>query len=84
MSQALLEWDSEFIWVLTWQNWLYVVIAVDLFGRCGVAQLASRAVTNDFVLGALVQARFACQPSDGEDLIHNFDRVTQYVSVRYT
>ena len=38
----------------------------------------------DFVLDALEQAQYDCQPERTDALIHPIDRGSQYVSIRYS
>src|SRR3954447_15589356 len=38
----------------------------------------------DFVLDALEQALYACQPEKSDGLVHHSDRGSQYLSIRYT
>jgi len=44
----------------------------------------SRSAKTDFVLDALEQALYARRPAHLGGLIHHSDRVSQYVSIRYT
>jgi hypothetical protein len=41
-------------------------------------------MTTYLVLDALELALYPCELSDSEDLIHDSDRDSQYVSIRYT
>ncbi len=56
-------WVSDFTYVFTWQDWLYVAFDVDVFARCIVGWRVSHTMNTDFVLGALEQALYACRPS---------------------
>jgi putative transposase len=57
---------------------------IDVFARCIVGWRVSRSVTTDFVLDALEQALYACQPERDHQLIHHSDSGSQYVSIRYS
>ncbi len=77
-------WVSDFTYVSTWQGWLYVAFVIDVFARRIVGWRVSRSMRTDFVLDALEQALYARQPELSEALIHQSDRGSQYVSIRYT
>ena len=59
-------WVSDFTYVSTWQGWLYVAFVIDVFARRIVGWLVSRYMRSDFVLDALEQAVFDCQPERTE------------------
>jgi len=77
-------WVSDFTYVSTWQGWLYVAFIVDVFARRIVGWRVSTSMTTDFVLDALEQALYDRQPERDSSLIHHSDRVSQYVSIRYS
>lgn len=77
-------WVSDFTYVSTWQGWLYVAFVIDVFARRIVGWRVSSSMSTDFVLDALEQALYACQPGEDGTLIHHFDRGSQYVSIRYS
>lgn len=77
-------WVSDFTYVSTWQGWLYVAFAIDVFARRIVGWQVSSTMHTDFVLDALEQALHARQPQRDQPLIHHSDRGSQYVSIRYT
>lgn len=76
-------WVLNFTYVSTWQGWLYVAFVIDVFARRIVGWRVCRSMQTDFVLDALEQALFDRQPA-ADDLIHQADRGSQYVSIRYT
>ena len=76
-------WVSDFTYVSTWQGWLYVAFVIDVFARRIVGWRVSSSMRTDFVLDALEQALYARQPERDNSLIHNSDRGSQYVSIRY-
>lgn len=76
-------WVSHFTYVFTWQGWLYVAFAIDVFARRIVGWRVSSLMTTDFVLDALEQALYARQPGDDGALTHHSDRGSQYLSIRY-
>jgi putative transposase len=77
-------WVSDFTYVSTWQDWLYVTFVIDVFARRIVGWRVSTTMTTNFVLDALEQALYARQPEDSDALVHDSDRGSQDVSIRYT
>ncbi len=77
-------WVSDFTYVSTWQGFVYVAFAVDVFARRIVGWKVSSLARTDFVLHALEQALHARRRADDKDLIHHSDHGVQYVSIRYT
>lgn len=49
-------WLSDFTYVSTWQDWLYVAFVIDVYARRVAGWRASKSMTTDFVLDALEQA----------------------------
>ena len=76
-------WVSDFTYVSTWQGWLYVANALDVYARRIVGWRVSKSMHTDFVMDALEQALYARQPERDGALIHHSDRGSQYVSIRY-
>jgi putative transposase len=62
--------DISFIW--TWEGWLYLSIALDLFSRRVVGWTTSDGLHRALALAALRKALAVRQPAAG--LIHHFDR----------
>lgn len=56
-------WVSDFTYVSTWQDWLYVAFIVDVFARRIVGWSVSSSMTTDFVLDALPWSR-RCTPAN--------------------
>ncbi len=77
-------WVSDFIYVSTWQGWLYVAFVIDVFARRIVGWRVSKSMTTDFVLDALEQALYARQPGNDGSLTRHCDRGSQYISIRYS
>jgi putative transposase len=77
-------WVSDFTYVSTWQEWLYVAFVIDVYARRIVGWRVSRSMHTQFVLDALEQALYARQAERDGELIHHSDRGSQYVSVRYS
>ena len=75
---------SDFTYVSTWQGWLYVAFAIDVFARRIVGWRVSSSMRTDFVLDALAQALYDRQPERSGALIHHSDRGSQYVSILYS
>jgi putative transposase len=76
-------WVSDFTYVSTWQDFVYVAFVIDVYARYIVGWRVSRTMRTDFVLDALEQALYARRP-ERDGLIHHSDRGVQYVSIRYT
>jgi putative transposase len=53
-------WVSDFTYVSTWQGWLYVAFAIDVFARRIVGWRVSTSMKTDFVLDVLEQR---CMPA---------------------
>ncbi|MFL4468991.1 IS3 family transposase [Tateyamaria armeniaca] len=75
-------WVSDFTFVSTWRGFVYVAFVIDTFANRIVGWKASTTQDTQFVLDALEQAIHARKPA--ENLIHNSDRGSQYVSIKYT
>ena len=67
-------WVSDFTYVATWQDWLYVAFVVDVFARRIVDWRVSSSMRTDFVLDALEQALYARQPERDGSLVCHSDR----------
>lgn len=68
----------------TWRGFVYVAFVIDVFARRIVGWRVSASLRTDFVLDALEQAIYARRHAGVGDLVHHSDRVTQYLSMRYT
>jgi putative transposase len=77
-------WVSDFTYVSTWQDWLYVAFVIDVFSRRIVGWRVSTSMRTDFVLDAPEQALYARQPDQDGTLVYHSGRGSQYVSIRYT
>jgi len=77
-------WVADFTYVGTWQGFVYVAFAIDVFSRYIVGWKVSASAQTDFVLDALEQALYDRRPARDGGLIHHSDRGVQYVSIRYT
>ncbi|WP_295529216.1 IS3 family transposase [uncultured Pseudacidovorax sp.] len=77
-------WVSDFTYVPTWQDWLYVAFVIDAFARRIVGWRVSSSIRTELVLDALEQALYARQPEHDGSLVCHSDRGAQYVSIRYT
>ena len=76
-------WLSDFTYVSTWQDWVYVAFVVDVFSRRIVGWRQSSSMRTEFVLDALEQALYDRKPSDDGCLTHHSDSGSQYPSIRY-
>jgi transposase InsO family protein len=61
-----------------------VAFVIDVFARRFVGWQVSRSMRTDFVMDALEQALYDCQPERTDVLVHHSDRGAQYASIRYT
>jgi transposase InsO family protein len=77
-------WVSDFTYVATWQNFVYVAFVIDAYARRIVGWRVSRSAHAGFVLDALEQALHDRKPVSGGGLVHHSDRGVQYVSIKYT
>jgi transposase InsO family protein len=77
-------WVSDFTYVATWQNFVYVAFVIDAYARRIVGWRVSRSAHAGFVLDALEQALHDRKPVCGGGLVHHSDRGVQYVSIKYT
>ncbi len=77
-------WLSDFTYVATWQDFVYVAFVIDAFARRIVGWRASRTAHAGFVLDALDQALHDRRPVHRGGLIHHSDRGVQYASIRYS
>lgn len=75
-------WVSDYTFVSTWQGFAYVAFIIDVYARRIVGWKLSSSQQTQFVLDALEQALHARRPGDA--LVHQSDRGSQYVSIRYT
>jgi transposase InsO family protein len=75
-------WVSDFTYLSTWADFVYVAFVIDVFARRIVGWRVSRNPIAALVLDVLEQALHARRPT--ENLIHHSDRGSQYVSIRYT
>ena len=77
-------WVSDFTYVSTRQDWLYVAFVINVFARRIVGWRVSSSMRTEFLLDALEQALYDRQPERNTELVHHSDRGSQYVSIRYT
>ncbi|HCU1561122.1 TPA: IS3 family transposase, partial [Escherichia coli] len=74
-------WGADFIYVSTWQGFVYVAFIIDVFAGYIVGWRVSSSMETTFVLDALEQALWARRPSG---TVHHSDKGSQYVSLAYT
>ena len=77
-------WVSDFTYVSTWSGFVYVAFVIDVYARYIVGWRVSRTAHASFVLDALEQALHDRRPVHRGGLVHHSDRVSQYVSIKYT
>jgi putative transposase len=77
-------WVADFTYVATWRGFVYVAFVIAVFARRIVGWRVSSSPATDFVLDALEQAIYDRRAGGVEDLVHDSDRGTQYLSMRYT
>jgi putative transposase len=69
-------------YVATWLGFIYVAFVVDVFARRIVEWRAARSIRTELVLDALEHALWS--RSHRERLLHNSDRGSRYLSIRYS
>jgi putative transposase len=84
-------WVSDFTYVSTWQDFVYVAFVIDVFARRIEGWRVSSTMRTDFVLDALEQALYERRPQLSsthqhlhQDVLRRLVEYTQYVSIRYT
>jgi putative transposase len=77
-------WVSDFTYVATWHDFVYVAFVIDVFARRIVGWRESASLRTDFVLDALEPAIYHRCGITLAGLVHHSDRGTQYLSMRYT
>ena len=77
-------WVSDFTYVSTWSDMVYVAFVIDVFARRIVGWRVSTSMSTQFVLDALNQAIWQRKPHGDNGLIHHSDRGSQYLSIKYT
>jgi len=73
---------SDFIYVATWQGFVYVAFVIDVFARRIVGWRVSRTASAGFVLDASKQAIHQRRPAQ-DQLVHPTDRGAQYCAHEY-
>ena len=77
-------WVADFTYVATWRGFVYVAFVIDVFARRIVGWRVSASLRTDFVLDALEQAIYDRCGAGTAHLVHDSDRGTPYLSMRYT
>ncbi len=77
-------WVSDFTYVASWSGFVYFAFVIDVYARRIVGWRVSRWAHAGFVLDALEQALHDRRSLSGGGLVHNSDRGSQYVSIKYT
>jgi putative transposase len=75
-------WIADITYVATWRGVVYVAFVIDVFARYIVGWRVWNSLKTELVLDALEQALYARTGLKG--LIHQSDRGSQYLSIRYT
>ena len=75
---------SDFTYVSTWSGFVYLAFVIDVYARYIVGWRVSRTAHASFVLDALEQALHDRKLVHRGRLIHQSDRGSQYVSIKYT
>ena len=76
-------WVADWTYVVTWRGFVYVAFVIDVFARLIVGwRVVSPSLRTDVTLNAFEQALYARPEID--QLVHNSDRGTQYLVIRYT
>jgi transposase InsO family protein len=77
-------WLSDFTYVGTWSDFVYVAFVIDAYARRIVGWRVSRTAHASFVLDALEQALHERRPIHRGGLVRHSDKGSRYVSIRYT
>ena len=79
-------WVSDFTYVATWKGFVYVAFVIDAYAyaRRIVGWRVSSTSHAGFVLDALERAVHERRPVKGMGLVHQSDRGSQYLSIKYT
>ena len=83
-------WVSDFTYVATWTDFVYVAFVIDVFARRIVGWRVSQTahagsrLRRTAVLDALEQALHERRPIQGGGFVHHSDRGSQYLALRYT
>lgn len=77
-------WLSDSTCVSLWSGFVYVAFVIDDYAGRIVGWRVSRTAHAGFVLDALEQALHERRPVHLGGLVHNSDRGSRYVSIRYT
>ena len=77
-------WVADLTYVKTHSGWVYVAFVVDACSRYVVGWQASRSLRTELALDALEMALWARRTTDLAGLIHQSDRGSPYLAIRYT
>jgi putative transposase len=74
-------WTADITYVPTWSGFLYVAVALDVFGRRIVGGVMAEHLCTRLVLSALDRALWNRRPAPG--VIHHSDHGCQYTSIAF-
>ena len=77
-------WVADLTYVATWAGFVYVAFVIDVYARRIVGWRVSNSLRTDLALDALEQALYERCVSPRDALVHQGDRGSQYLSIRYT
>jgi len=75
-------WAADVTYVATWRGVVYVAFVIDVCSRRIVGWRAARSMRTDLALDALAVVLRDCETDASR--VHQSDRSSQYVSIRYT
>ena len=77
-------WGADFTYIQLRNEYVYLAVELDLYGRRCIGWSLSRNLDTDTALDALQMALYNRQDHDISGLIHHSDRGVQYTSIRLT
>jgi len=77
-------WGADFTYVQLRNEYIYLAVEIDLYGRRVIGWSLSRNLDTDTALDALQRALYNRRDQEISGLIHHSDRGVQYTSMRFT
>ncbi len=77
-------WGADFTYVQLRNEYIYLAVEIDLFGRRCIGWSLSRNLDTDTALDALQMALYTRRGQDLSGLVHHSDRGVQYTSIWFT
>jgi transposase InsO family protein len=77
-------WGADFTYVQLRNEYIYLAVEIDLYGRRVIGWSLSRNLDTDTALDALQMALYNRRDQEISGLIHHSDRVVRYTLMRFT